>query len=61
MPFSFTARQYDELRAIAGVRAVRELRYPPGRGKVLRWANQLLYRLPYFDRLRPPVTLVEFA
>jgi hypothetical protein len=32
-----------------------------GRGKILRWANPLFYRLPQLDRLRPPVTLVEFG
>jgi hypothetical protein len=61
MPFSFTAKQYDELRAVPCIRAVRELRYPPGRGKLLRRANPLFYRLPQLDRLRPPVTLVEFG
>jgi O-methyltransferase involved in polyketide biosynthesis len=61
MPFSFSARQYDELRAIAGIRAVRELRYPPGRGKIVRWVSPLIYKLPHLDRLRPPVTLVEFG
>ncbi|KAA1250459.1 class I SAM-dependent methyltransferase [Mycobacterium simiae] len=61
MPFWFTANQYDELRAIPGVRAVRELPAPPGRGRFLRWAIPILYRLPRVDRLRAPVTLVEFG
>jgi hypothetical protein len=61
MPFSFTANQYAELRAIAGVRAVRELPAPPGRGKFLRWAVPLAYRLPLLGRLRAPVTVVEFG
>ncbi|SOJ56251.1 hypothetical protein MSIMFB_03724 [Mycobacterium simulans] len=61
MPFSFTANQYDEMRAITGIRAVRELPAPPGRGKLLRWAIPLIYRLPYLDRLRAPTTLVEFG
>lgn len=61
MPFWFTANRYDELRAIAGIRAVRELRYPPGRGKILRSVTPLAYRLPRFDRLRAPVALVEFG
>lgn len=61
MPFWFTANQYDELRAMPGIRAVRELRYPPGRGRFLRWATPLSYRLPGFDRLRAPVTLIEFG
>jgi len=61
MPFSFTANQYDELRAIAGVRAVRELRMPPGRGKFLHWAGPLLYAVPGLDRLRAPHTVIEFG
>ncbi|OSC39859.1 class I SAM-dependent methyltransferase [Mycobacterium decipiens] len=61
MPFAFTANQYDELRAIPGICAVRELPVPPGRGKFLRWAIPLFYRLPHLDRLRAPTTLVEFG
>lgn len=61
MSFSFTANQYDELAAIPGIRTVRELRYPPGRGRLLRWVTPLSYRLPQLDRLRAPVTLVEFG
>ncbi|CAM4311930.1 methyltransferase [Mycobacterium basiliense] len=61
MPFSFTANQYDELRAIAGVRRVRELPAPPGRGALLRWGLPLAYRLPGLSRLRAPVTSVEFG
>ncbi|WP_078324726.1 class I SAM-dependent methyltransferase [Mycobacteroides salmoniphilum] len=61
MPFSFTANQYHELRAIPGVRAVRELPMPSGRGKILSWAGPLLYRLPGLDRLRAPHTVVEFG
>lgn len=61
MPFSFTANQYEELRALAGIRSVRELRMPAGRGKVLRWAGPMLYALPGLDRLRAPHTVVEFG
>lgn len=61
MPFSFTANQYGQLRAIAGIRAVRELPLPPGRGAFLRWAIPLAYRLPLFSRLRAPITVVEFG
>lgn len=61
MPFSFTANQYGELRAIPGIRSVRELRMPAGRGKVLRWAGPLLYALPGLDRLRAPHTVIEFG
>ena len=58
---AFGANEYAELRAFAGVRAVRELPPPPARGKFLRWAISLAYRLPQLDRLRAPVTLVEFG
>jgi O-methyltransferase involved in polyketide biosynthesis len=61
MSFWFTADQYDELRAITGVRAVRELPAPPGRGMFLRWAIPLVYRLAPLRRFRGPVTLVEFG
>lgn len=60
MPFWFTADRYPELFSIPGVRAVRELRYPPGRGTVMPWVNRQSYRLPGLARLRAPVTLVEF-
>lgn len=61
MPFWFTANQYDELRALAGVRNVRELAMPRGRGRILGWAAPLVYRLPGLDRLRAPTTVVEFG
>ena len=61
MPFWFTADQYPRLRSIPGVRAVRELRYPAGRGKIVRWVNRQSYRLPGLARFRAPVTLVEFG
>lgn len=61
MPFWFTANQYDELRAVAGVRAVRELGMLRGRGRILGWAAPLIYRLPGLDRLRAPTTVVEFG
>ncbi|MUL44667.1 class I SAM-dependent methyltransferase [Mycobacterium sp. CBMA293] len=61
MPFWFTADQYDELLSIPGIRAVHELRYPAGRGRLLPWINRLSYQLPGFARLRAPVTIVEFG
>ena len=61
MPFWFTANQYDELRAIPGVRAVRELPAPPGRGRLLRTVVPLAYRLSVLQRLRASTTLVAFG
>lgn len=60
MPFWFTARQYDELLSIPGVRAVRELPLPPARGKILRRVVPLIYRIPALDRVRAPTNLIEF-
>ncbi len=61
MPFWFTANHYADLRAIAGVRAVRELPAPTGRGKILPMVVSLTYRLAAFDRLRAPTTVVDFG
>ncbi|QLL08790.1 class I SAM-dependent methyltransferase [Mycobacterium vicinigordonae] len=61
MPFWFTAKQYDELRAISGIRAVRELPVPRVRGRVLGPATALLYRQPELERFRAAHTLVEFG
>lgn len=61
MPFWFTANNYDELRAVPGVRAVSELGMPPGRGRVLGRAVPLIYRSRGLQRFRAPTTLVEFG
>jgi len=61
MPFWFTAKQYDELRAIPGISAVHELPAPLGRGAFLSRATQLLYASPRLAGLRAPTTLVEFG
>lgn len=61
MPFWFTARDYDELRAVPGVRVVSELGMPRGRGTVLGKAVPLIYRMRSLRRFRAPTTLVEFG
>jgi O-methyltransferase involved in polyketide biosynthesis len=61
MPFWFTADRYDELRSLPGIRAVRELPYPSGRGKLVPWINRQSYRVPGLARFRAPVTLIEFC
>ncbi|OBK19677.1 class I SAM-dependent methyltransferase [Mycobacterium asiaticum] len=61
MPFWFTADHYPELRAVPGIRSVRELPAPPGRGLLLRRVIPLAYKLSALSRLRAPTTLVEFA
>jgi O-methyltransferase involved in polyketide biosynthesis len=60
MPFWFTANQYDELHSVPGIRTVRELRYPSGRGRLLPWVTRQSYRVPGLARFRAPVTLIEF-
>lgn len=61
MPFWFTARQYDDLRALPGIRAIRELEMPTGRGKILSRAAALAYRSRRLERFRAPTNLVEFG
>ncbi|MCI4676646.1 class I SAM-dependent methyltransferase [Candidatus Mycolicibacterium alkanivorans] len=61
MPFWFTAGQYDELRAVPGIGAVRELDMPTGRGRIVSRAAALVYELPALQRFRAPTNLVEFC
>ncbi|OMC29571.1 methyltransferase [Mycobacterium sp. GA-1841] len=61
MPFSFTADQYDELRAVPGVCAVHEAPMPPGRGRILSHAAAFVYRSPRLQRFRAPTNVVEFG
>lgn len=61
MPFWFTASNYDELRALPGVRSVTELGMPAGRGQVLARAVGVIYRARSLRRFRAPTTLVEFV
>ncbi|MGY4712720.1 class I SAM-dependent methyltransferase [Mycolicibacterium sp. CBM1] len=61
MPFWFTADDYDQLRALPGVRAVRELPMPPARGAMLRRAASFVYRSAALARFRAPTNLVEFG
>ena len=61
MPFWFTADQYDELRALPGVRNVYELDMPSARGRFLPRAAALIYRTDRLARFRAPTTVVEFG
>lgn len=61
MPFWFTADRYAELRAVPGVRAVRELPAPPGRGLLLRSVIPLAYRVSALRKFRAPTNLVDFG
>ncbi|WP_156689054.1 class I SAM-dependent methyltransferase [Mycobacterium sp. Marseille-P9652] len=62
MPFSLSPRQAADLaHTVPGVRAVRDLRLPPGRGPVFNTAVSAVYRIPALDSLRPCLTLLEFG
>ncbi|WKG01709.1 class I SAM-dependent methyltransferase [Mycolicibacterium sp. HK-90] len=61
MPFSFTAAQYDELRAIPGVRGVYEIEMPTGRGIFLARTASFVYRSRRLERFRAPTNVVEFG
>ena len=62
MPFSLSPSQAANLvNTVPGVRAVRDVPLPAGRGKVFNgivWAAQ---RIPLFDPVRPVMTLLEFG
>ncbi|QZH67803.1 class I SAM-dependent methyltransferase [Mycolicibacterium farcinogenes] len=61
MPFSLSpAELADLVNTVPGVRAVRDLPMPPGRGRIF---NALLraQHLPVFDSVRPVVGLLEFG
>jgi O-methyltransferase involved in polyketide biosynthesis len=62
MPFSLNVRQAADLvNAIPGIRAVRDVRLPPGRGLVFNAALSVVYRASVLDPLRPCLTLLEFG
>lgn len=62
MPFSLTVGQAADLaKTVPGVRAVRDLHLPLGRGLYYNTARSLVYRTHLFDALRPVLTLVEFG
>jgi O-methyltransferase involved in polyketide biosynthesis len=62
MPFSLSAAQAADLvNTVPGVRAVHDLRLPPGRGRAFNAAVSMLYRARMFKALRPCLTLLEFG
>ena len=62
MPFSLSVAQAADLaNTVAGIRTVRDLQLPPGRGLVFNAALSILYRARIFDPLRPCLTLLEFG
>jgi O-methyltransferase involved in polyketide biosynthesis len=62
MPFSLTVGQAAGLaNKVPGVRAVRDLRLPSGRGMLFNAARSTVYHIPVLDRFRPCLTLLEFG
>jgi O-methyltransferase involved in polyketide biosynthesis len=62
LPFSLSvAEAADLVNTVPGVRAVHQLRLPPGRGGRSNAAVSMLYRVRLFDALRPCLTLLEFG
>lgn len=62
MPFSLTTTQAADLvNTVPGIRAVRDLRLPPGRGALFNRLLSSAYRMRALDSLRPTLTLLEFG
>ncbi|OBF85589.1 methyltransferase [Mycobacterium sp. 852002-51163_SCH5372311] len=62
MPFSMSVEEAAELaHTVPGVRAVRDLRVPRGRGLLFGAALPAIYRLPVLGMLRPYLTLLELG
>ncbi len=62
LPFSLSvAEAADLVNTVPGVRAVHQLRLPPGRGRAFNAAVSMMYRIRLFDALRPCLTLLEFG
>ena len=62
MPFSLSvAEAADLVNTVPGIRAVRDLPLPAGRGLVFNTLLSNAYRLRVLDPLRPSLTLLEFG
>ncbi|MEE6137416.1 class I SAM-dependent methyltransferase [Mycobacterium sp. 050128] len=62
LPFSLSVAQLADLvNTVPGVRAVQDLRLPPGRGRAFNAAVQMIYRARMLQALRPCLTLLEFG
>lgn len=61
MPFSLSADEAARLvDVVPGVRAVHDVPYPAGRGRLLNAVMWTAQRLPLLDPVRPSLTLLEF-
>jgi hypothetical protein len=62
MPFSLSVSELANLvDTLPGIRAVHDLPFPAGRGKVLNTLIWTAQRLPLLDPVRPVLTLLEFG
>jgi hypothetical protein len=62
MPFTLSlAQAADLVNTVPRVRAVHDLRLPPGRGRAFNAAVSVIYRARAFKQLRPCLTLLEFG
>jgi O-methyltransferase involved in polyketide biosynthesis len=62
MPFAMSAAEASRLvDVVPGVRAVRDVPLPRGRGTVLNAVTWTVQRIPLFDPVRPALTLLEFG
>ena len=62
MPFSMSSAQAADLvHTVPGIRRVRDLKLPSGRGRAFKTAVSIVYQAPFLDPLRPCLTLLEFG
>jgi O-methyltransferase involved in polyketide biosynthesis len=62
MPFAMSAAEASRLvDVVPGVRTVRDVPLPRGRGTVLNAVMWTVKRIPLFDPVRPAFTLLEFG
>lgn len=55
------AQAANLVNTVPGIRAVRDVPFPPGRGRVLNTMAWAVQRIPLFDPIRPALTLLEFG
>ena len=62
MPFSMSpAQAADLVNTVPGIRAVRDVPLPAGRGRLVNALLWSVQRLPALDSMRPAWTLLEFG
>jgi O-methyltransferase involved in polyketide biosynthesis len=62
MPFSRSTSELADLaNTVPGIRAVRDLQMPPGRGWLFNTLLSTVYQVSLFDPVRPTLTLLEFG